>query len=367
MRKKLILLLLLMLTIALTLVNMNNNRRIVDDPERIQLFNMDNFEQVDNILKNNFREDTIVLADVTQKYEEVDGSQLRACDIDAIATLITRVNNYNVIVLEDEGKYEYFRQFNNNSCELIGSISDVNFTQNIDEAYANNSIYTSFVSNSDFSISGMVRIKDDTVIPFDTLDARYINPVAFNDGVLMILNKRDIVAFNNEDEIIFRQDNAGTNRQVISFSVVNNHLIAIVDIDDQYFLEAYALDNIENLEEGIPLVSFDITGNLGQVGSEISTIIGDNYTSFTTIDNTIIVSSDLSKVIVLNNFNTALGFSGNYFIGRQNEGYYIFDLDRLRVEVMGNVRVLNFRIIDRSIIYQVLNTDGQILYIKFSR
>ena len=367
MRKKLILVILLFFTIILTLVNNSRRNVIVTNPERISIISDADFEENEDLILNRFQEGSQELEDIVLKYEFVDGSQLRACDIDATATLITRVNNYNVIVLEENGRYEYFRQFNNNTCELIGSIEDVNFTENIDEAYANNSIYTSFVSNSDFAISGMVRINNEEVTPFDTLDRHFINPVAFNDGVLMILNKRDIVAFDNNNELLFTQDNSANNRNVVSMSVVRNNIIAIVDIDDRYYIEAYNLDDIESIENAQSLVSLDITDYMGRVGSEVSTIIGDNYTSFTTMDNTIVVSRDLSKVIVLNNFNTALGFSGDTFIARRNEGYYWFDLNSQTSAALGNVKVLNFRIVDRSIIFEILAIDGTRDYIKFTR
>lgn len=367
MRKKLILLLLLMLTIILTLVNMNKGGKFIKDPSQIQIVTTKSFKESKDIIANNFKKDTKAISGVSSKFQYVDAKEIKSCNKEGSATVISIENGYNIVAIENNNNYEYYKERGSANCELIGKIQDVNFTENVVEAYANDAIYTSFESNSDFEISGMVKVKDDKVTPIDTLDKHYTNPIAFSGGVLMIQNNKNVMAFDSEDKVIWQQNNANNSRQVLAINVVKDSLFLIVKNNNQYNIEGYNIEDQESITKAKPQITYNVSKYIGRVESEITTKRSDSYVSFTTNSNSLLVANDLSKIVVLEKYNTALGFNGYDFITKKDEGYYVFKIDNNTYESFGNIKALNFKFLGNTVIFEVLNNHGKSEYISFSK
>ncbi|WP_423364544.1 hypothetical protein [Mycoplasma sp. P36-A1] len=366
MRKKLILLILLMLTIILTLLNMNKGGKFIKDAASIQLITTKGFTKSDTLIKDSFAKDSAQISSVLKKYEYVEASAIKACDKNGTATIVSQETGFNVVAIENSNSFEYYKE-KSNGCELIGKISDVKFTENIVEAYANDSIYTSFESNNNFEISGMVKVKDDEVTSIDTLDNRYTNPTAFSNGVLMIQNNKNVVAFDKDDKVIFQQNNSKSSRQILALNVIDNSLFLIIKDDNKVSIEGYNIEDKDSFISAKPAITYEITKYIGNVGSEITTKKSNSYASFTTNNNTIVVSKDLAKVIVLEKYNTTLGFNGSDIIVKKDENYYVFNLDNNTFEDFGKIKALNFKFSGNSIVFEVLNKDGKSEYIKFNK
>ena len=370
MRKKLFFLVFLIL-IAVIFLNRERAKIIfVKDVNDIQVYTDKDIKPVDTIISNLYDEKNTnnKLAGIVKKYSMVSKNETQFCDKTSNTSLVSNENKYNVISYQQGHTYYYYRE-TLSGCELIGKIENVNFTGNVMETYANNSVYASFESMDNYEINGMVRISNNEIHPFDNLSIRFSNPVAFSKGVLMIENQQSVVAFDDKNEELFRQNNADTGRRVLAINLVNNSFFMIVQKGNKYSLEAYNINNIADIKNKKPNLTYDISKyfknyNLNN-SSEIIIKHSRYYGSFTTSNLTLIVSANFSKFFVLTNADTALAIDNNMIYLKNDELYYVVDLNKRQRENFGNIKALSFKSYSSNLFFTVFDNTGQETHIKF--
>ncbi|MDL2211481.1 hypothetical protein LJB88_01225, partial [Erysipelotrichaceae bacterium OttesenSCG-928-M19] len=309
-----------------------------------------------------------VLSGIEAKYKFVEKKDIQFCDKEENTALISKEKKFNIVSYQEGNNYYYYKA-RKNECELIGEIENVNFTENIESTYANDSIYTSFESLSDFEISGMVRVSKDEIHPFDSLSVRYSNPVAFSEGVIMLENHRNVIAFDKNNKKIFTQNNETNGRNVLALNLVDRSLFMIVEINGKYLLEAYDINNQTRIKKINPNLEYDVTNyfkNFDYEINEITTQHSNYYGSFTFNGKTLVISDDFSKLFVFNNADTALGLDESYIYLKKDELYYVVDLSAKTREHIGNIKALGFKNIGDSLYFTVLDNDGTEVYIQFT-
>ena len=365
MRKKLILLMLLIILALLFILNERKNIVFVG-AENVNVYTDEDITEVDNILLNLFNDGDLEIAGIEKKYQVVSREETQYCDKEN-TMLISRERNYKVISNEEGNDYSFYKE-NNGRCELIGKIENVNFTEKIVSTYANGSIYTNFESLNDFEISGMVRVKKDEVVPFGSFQTRYTNPTAFPDGVLMIENNKNVVAFDNNDKATTKQNNDSNNRNVLAINLVDRSLFMLVKNGNQYTLEGYDVNDEESIKKIDPKLTYDVSEflkSLDITSAEITTRSSSTYGSFTTAGSTIIISADFSDLFLLNNADTTLDITDDIAFLRNSEIFYVLDLQKRESEPLGSIRALSFKVDGSSVFFTALDDKSNEVYIKF--
>ncbi|MDF9867581.1 hypothetical protein OKW22_001156 [Bacilli bacterium PM5-3] len=368
MRKKLLFLGLLIIIAILILTNERKKIVFVKNESEIKLYTDKDIERVDNLIVDLYEDKTKApISGIEPKYATVKKENTLYCNKDN-TYVVSQEKGYNVISQEEGNNYSYYKE-KYGSCELIGKIENVNFTEKVSATYANNSIYTNFESLSDIEVSGMVRVTKDEIIPFDSLYTRYTNPIAFSNGVIMIKNNRSIVAFDKEDKEIFKQNNDSKDRRVIAINKIGKSFFMVVKVNKKYVLEGYDINNIENIEKSKPNLSYDVTDFFKKLSfetSELTTKQGQYFGGFTLDESTLIVSADFSKVFYLDNADTTLDINNGIAYLKKEELYYVVNLHNRKREHIGNIKALNFKLSGSDIFFTVLDNAGKEQYIKFS-
>ena len=367
MRKKLVFLVILMIVAIFFVLNESKKQIFVDNAKDVSLYTDKDITRVETIIADASSEQTEVkIKGVISKFAVVEKKDTQYCEKED-TTLISRQNGYNVISNESGHNFYYFKEVNGN-CEPIGQIENVNFTEKIVSTYANNSIYTNFESLNDLEVSGMVRVKKDEIIPFDSPYIRHSNPTAFANGVLMIENNSNVIAFDKDDKELFRQNNEMKSRNVLAINTVDKSLFMVVEYKKKYYLEAYELANETSIKTTKPKVAYNITDffkNIKDQSAEITTKKSKSYASFTLDGSTIIVSDDFSKLFLLSNADTALDLVGSIAVLKKDELYYVVDLSKKEREHLGNLKALNFKMNGSNIFFTIIASNNKELHIRF--
>lgn len=338
----------------------------VKDIKETKVFVDKDIKKVSNIIHDpveKIKKDDVI-STLVPKYEKVKGKDADLCTKDGDSSIVSSKKNFNVVVVELGNSYEYFKE-NNGKCSSLGKIENVNFTDNIVETYANDSIYTNFDSLSNFELSGLIRVKKDGAVPYDTVSKRYSNPTAIEKGVLLIENNRSVIAFDKEDKQMYSQNNDSSNRNVLSINLVNNSLFMIVRINKHIMLEGYEISDEKSISKAKPKLSYDVTKLFNNFDSEIVTKSGPNFGSFTSGGSTLVVKSDFSNVFSLKSADTSLAIVEDMLYLKDEEEYYVIDLANKEFEKIGSAQALNFKAEDKEIYFTILNSKGKEVYIRY--
>lgn len=364
MRKKMILIIILLfITIVALFIEMKNEVFVKESKVNIIVDDQIQTSQdlLYNLNVNNYNDN---IPGVNNKFIKVEKTDTHLCGLEN-ATLISNEGKSNIIAVDRDNNFEYYKE-TNGVCDLIGKVENVNFVTNSIDAFANNSIYTSFDSINDFEMSGLIRVTNDEIIPFDTIEKRFSNPRSFSNGVLLIENNRNIRAFDDKNKVIFSQVNENTNRQILAINAIDNSLFVIVQKNNEIFIEGYNLKKTSQLKNKKPSISINITDKIDFMNSDIYVKRNENFASFSSGNSVIIVAKDFSSLFLLNNADTVVGIDLSSAVIKDEELFYILDLNNKLREDIGKIKALSFKANRKDIFFSVLDSKNNEQYIKFT-
>lgn len=368
MRKKLILILII-IGLMVIIVNIVKNKNIfVKNTNQIEMLTEKDFKDTDTLLKNLSSQKTSdVLPGITPKYEVLDNKNLaQYCNKESGTVLISQEEGYDVISYGDNNDFSYYR-IKGKSCALIGTIKNVNFQVSSNEIYANDSIYGTYESLTDYNMRGLLRIDKDGVTPLDTIDKRYTNPLNVDGNVLAVENYQSVVVFNNDNKIIAKQNNDNNNREVLAVNKAGDSLIMLVKKNNKFYLEGYNSLDLDNLDTIKPLVTYELNNEF-KIGDKIDfTIKNDkDFAVFITSDQVLVVQNDLSKVILLGKNYDVIDLIAGNAIAKIDENYYILNFTKMEKEKIGDLKSVSLRLMTRNLYFGVLDSKNKEIYIRFT-
>lgn len=377
-RKLMLLITLLVVILILVLINSSGQKVVVIKPE---LSNTTVYRDKDIIninylldepdkssyVNNNFKADKFGITN--DKFALLDPKSNWFCGGTKEATIISEDNDNIVIVTADIGvkKYDYYlTKYNSNDCSLIATISDVDFTKNIIETYANKSIYSSYTSVIDPDTSGMLRIQQDVVYVMDKADKKYINPIPITDGVLFIENNRDLVAFNANNIETFRQNNEKTGKEIYAINKLNNNVFAIVKKNKKIYVEIYDLLDVNKIVNGEFALEKDITDLFPTNVNEFNINIGTDYASISANNVSLIFNDDFSIIYELKNADDILDITNDLVLLKEDDNLYVYDLKYNTKQNLGSIQLFSTRVYERSIYINLLDANGNQYLVKYN-
>lgn len=368
MRKKLILILII-IALLVVIVNVIKNKNIfIQNKNQIEMLSEKNFKETDSLLKTfSPKEQTKNLPGIIPKYEVLDSkTNLQYCNKKSGTVLISQEEGYDIVSYGDNNDFSYYK-VKGKSCELIGSIKDIDFQVPSNEIYANDSIYGVFESLSDYNVHGLIRIDKEGITTLDTIDSRFTNPLNINGDVLTIENYRNIVIFNENNQIIAKQDNTSKNREILAVNKAGDSLLVLVKHDNKYYLEGYDSLELSSIEKGKPLLTYDL-GDKFKVNdsTKFVTINDSDFAVFKTQNQTLIAQNDLSKIILLEKNYDIIDLFSKKALAKFDETYYILDFNTMQKEKIGNLKSVALKISKRNLYFVVLDDKNKEIYIKFT-
>lgn len=378
-RRKLMLLITLLIIILILILVSSNTQKVVVIEEKgsnTAVYSDQNIIKIDYLLdkpdkkdyvNNNFKADKFGIAN--DQYTLLNPNKGWFCNNTKEGSIIYDDGDKIVIVTTDIGlkKYDYYlTTYKSNSCDLVASISDVDFTKNIIETYANNSIYSSFSSLVDPDVSGMLRIQQQAVYTMDKADKKYINPIPITDGVLFIENDRDLVAFNATNMETFRQNNEKTGKQIFAINKLNNNVFTIVKKDKKIYVEIYDLLDVNKIVKGEFTLQKDITDLFPTDVSEFNINIGTDYASISANNVSLIFNEDFSVVYELKNADDILDITNSLVLVKEDEELYIYSLELNVKQNLGPIHLFSSRIYEKGIYINLLDSNGNQYLIKYN-
>lgn len=279
-----------------------------------------------------------IIKDINPKFNLVNKDDTLFCDNTIDGTVLMTTSSTAIINVEGEGgNYSYYRE-DKGKCNLIGEITKVRVhPDNFNEAYANESIYTFFTSDSDLSINGLVRILGTRVKPFNTNSTRYVNPSSFVAGVFLIENRREIVAFNELDVEMFRQVNDSATRIVHAVNSDDRTIFSLVEDEEKVYLEGYDLNKLDDFKKGVPVVSLDITDYMNLFDSEVSIKKNEKYLTFANENGVLVVSKDFGEVFFFKDARRVVAIEANNLYLRMDNQYIVVNLKTKKQESLGHI------------------------------
>lgn len=362
-KKKILIIILLFITVVALFIDMNN--QVFVKESKVNIILDDQIEISSELIYDlSTQKASSAISNINPKFTNVEKADTFLCAQES-ATLISNEGSSNIVAVDRENTFEYYRE-TNGVCDLIGKVENVNFVSNTIEAFANNSIYTSFDSINDFEMSGLVRITPTEIIPFDTVNKRFTNPRAFSRGVLLIENNTNIRAFDDKNEIMFSQVNENTNREIIAINAVDNSLFVIVKVNKKIFIEGYSLKKENQIKSANPSISIEISDKIDFDTSNIYVKNNERFASFSSYNSVIIVAKDFSSLFLLNNADTVLGIDLNSAIIKNDELFYILDLENKTKEEIGKIKATSLKVNRKDMFFSILDKNKKEHYIKFT-
>lgn len=363
MRRKLIVLLVI-LVLCLGILALDNSRKVFTTTvEKTQTHELSEFKPSDDIIMDSMQNtkgpDPLLLG-LSKKYFKDETNDSLFCGGTKQGYIIDNYNNETIISASGKDAYtfDYFRE-GVTGCELVATIHNVEFTNNIVETYVNGSIYSSFNSLTDYNIIGLTRIKGKKVVPYSTASARYTSPVGYKDNVFMIENNDQLVAFNGKDKELFRQKIGKNDRVYYSLEVSRNSLFVLVKENNVLYLEGYDAsqeDKIINIEYTLRK---DVSNLLTGLDTELQVHKNDKYVAFTTSEDTLIVTTDFSNMYHLKDVNPLIYINGDRIFYKKGDIYYAADLAKKEYESIGNVLPIDIVAKNNTLRFNVLDNNEQ--------
>lgn len=363
MRRKLIILLVI-LVLCLGILALDNSRKVfTTNIENTKTYNLTDFKESDGIVMNSMQDHkdaTVNLKSLSQKYFKDETNDSLFCGGTKQGYIIDNYDNENIISVSGKDPYtfEYYKE-GALGCELVATIHDVEFTGNVVETYVNGSVYSSFNSLTDYNIIGLTRIKGKKVHPYSTASARYTSPVAYKDTVFMIENNDQLVAFDTNDKELFRQKTTKDDRAYYSLEVSKGSLFVLVKENNVLYLEGYDASQQDKIINGEYNLRKNVSKLLTDLDTELQVRKNDKYVSFTTSNDTLIVSSDFSTMYYLKGVNPLIYFSGDRIFYKKGDTYYAANLAKQEYERIGNVLPIDIVAKDDSLRFKVLDQNDK--------
>lgn len=371
MRKRLLLLVLLVLLTILILQMSSTDKVFISDIKNIKVLSDKDIKDSKDILVSNTMKSSDKINNINDKYKNITKDALDYCQSDKY-TLVEKSNGFNLLLEYDINNtntiIKYYRE-RNDSCELLVETKDAKFTDNVVDVYFDNSVVTSIESNQDFEIMGMTRVSKDGLFSYDNLANKYTNPVVSNKGLIMIENMRNLVVFDNNNKIVIKQDNDNNTRRVLAANVNNRSLILLVKNSKQYFLEAYDLDNKDNIQKIKPLLKYEITKNMQDydvVRDKIRITKNNSFLSFSYSSKSFIVANNFSKLYILEKAGFIMDYVSNNVIINQDELFYIVNLNSDTKENIGKIKIFNYKIVGNNINIGLFNDKDSQEFISYT-
>ncbi|MDR3215280.1 MAG: hypothetical protein LBT75_03260 [Bacilli bacterium] len=366
MRNKLLVIFFLLLICVFLVQNDLSKRVFINDTKKISLLTNKDFNNTNFLIDgvSNFKSGN--LSGLNKKYSFIEKKDTLYCNKSNNAFLVNSIDN--IVLYQDAHNIEYY-QSQNDKCNLIlkSDAFDVDLTN--DTIYDNDSIYTYVESHTDFINTGISRINKEGIYTFDNLNDKYSNLIKHGNDVLMIKNMQSVVAFNDKNKVIFKQDNDNNARRVIALNSVGNSLFMIVKLNDHYVIEGYDINNTNAIRKMTPLIKYDISKYYKNYNIETSTIKNNHnkeYVSFTNDQNTLLIKNDFSKIIVLDNTENLLTFIDDKILIKHDQNYSLLSLGTMTKENIGIIRALGLKINDYQLYFSVIDEKNDEVYIKYT-
>lgn len=370
MRTKIILVLILMI-LAVSIISISKSRIVfVKNTADINVYTDKDFKASDNILIS-IQDSKIKnkIKDINEKYLVMPNNKDSQFCNKENTILISENNGIGIVMSETTEKIEVFKS-SKNKCDLIADVDNSGDLLNIDNiVYANDSIYAMFDSKGSLELNGMIRLQGDKTTNMDSVYNRYKNAVSFDEGVLMIENNKNIVAFDDENKKIFEQNNEKNNRNIIALNVIDNNLFVIEKNNEEIKLEGYDLNKEENIVKSKPDIVYPLTDyvkNINFNSNRFNITNNNQYASFTFGNNTIVTNKKMSKLYLLNNIDKVVGFISDVAIVRNMDMYSALNFNNFEQEEIGKVRALSLKLIGNTLYFALLNSENNEVYLKYA-
>lgn len=372
MRRKLITLLVILI-LCLGILALDNSRKVfVSNEKSIKMHQLKDFKESDGIVLNSMQDNKTAtntnLQALSPKFFKDETNDSLFCGGTKQGYLIDNYDNEKIVSTtgKDPYTFEYYKE-GPLGCDLVATIHDVEFTSNVVETYVKGSVYSSFSSLTDYNIIGLTRIKGKSVHPYSTASARYTSPVGYKDGVFMIENNDQLVAFDNNDKELFRQKIGKNDRTYYSLEVSKNSLFVLVKENNVLYLEGYDASQKDKIINTEYTMRQDVSKLLNNLDTELQVRKNDKYVSFTTSTDTLILTNDFANMYYLPGVNPLIYISGDRIFYKKGDIYYAGNLAKEEYEKIGNVLPIDIVAKDDTLRFKVLDENGEEyrLYYKF--
>ncbi|MDR1782509.1 MAG: hypothetical protein LBR40_05905 [Bacilli bacterium] len=367
MRNKLLVILLLLLLSILLIQNDLGNKVFVKNITKIVTVNDKGFKKSDLLILgvNSFK--TGDVSGIVKKYSFSDAKNANYCGL-TNSSKVYRSGNDDIILVQDGSNISYYKE-RDSKCNEIFKRNDFELIFDTNTVYANNSIYTSIESNTDFTHTGMSRVSKDDLVTYDNLNDQYTNPIVDGDNVIMIQNLQSVVSFNKNNKMKVLQNNDENVRRVIAINNLGKGLFMIVKTNNTYVIEGYNINDKNSITKIKPIIKYDVSAyfkNYSLENSEINIYKNDSFVVFNNGSSTIFIKPDFSKIITYANSESLVSLIDDKAILVNNGIYFVLDLTNNLREDIGNLRAFSVMSSNNDVYFGIIDNKQKEVYLKFT-